>query len=41
MKRTELLKHLGEHGCVFVREGGCHSWWVNPARQTILRPSAY
>ena len=31
MKRTELLKHLNEHGCVFLREGGCHSWWSNPA----------
>ena len=31
MKRTEILKHLNEHGCVFLREGGCHSWWSNPA----------
>lgn len=30
MKRTELLKHLREHGCVFIREGGSHSWWGNP-----------
>ena len=30
MKRKELLKHLNENGCVFVREGGSHSWWMNP-----------
>jgi hypothetical protein len=37
MKRTELLKHLREHGCVFIREGGSHFlvaefresiWWL-------------
>ena len=32
MRRTELLKHLREHGCVFIREGGSHSWWGNPAQ---------
>ena len=32
MKRTALLKHLGTHGCLLVREGGRHSWWVNPAQ---------
>ena len=30
MKRNELLKHLRENGCVFVREGRSHSWWVHP-----------
>ena len=30
MKRKELLKHLRENGCVFIREGGRHSWWENP-----------
>jgi len=30
MKRTELLKHLREQGCVLIREGGRHSWWGNP-----------
>ena len=29
MKRTDLLRHLREHGCVFIREGGSHSWWGN------------
>jgi mRNA interferase HicA len=32
MKRTELLRHLRAHGCVFVREGGSHSWWANLAQ---------
>jgi len=31
MKRRDLLRHLTEHGCVFVREGGSHSIWENPA----------
>lgn len=31
MKRTELLRHLREHDCGFVREGGNHSWWGNLA----------
>ena len=30
MKRRELLRHLGEQGCVLLREGGRHSWWHNP-----------
>ncbi|MSQ21958.1 MAG: type II toxin-antitoxin system HicA family toxin [Dehalococcoidia bacterium] len=34
MKRTDLIAHLESHGCRFVREGGRHSWYVNPATQT-------
>jgi predicted RNA binding protein YcfA (HicA-like mRNA interferase family) len=30
MKRRDLLKHLRQHGCQFVREGGAHSIWENP-----------
>ena len=30
MKRSELLRHLRQNGCVFVREGSRHSWWLNP-----------
>ena len=30
MKRTQLLKHLRDHGCEFIREGHRHSWWGNP-----------
>jgi hypothetical protein len=31
MKRRDLLEHLGQHGCRFVREGAEHSIWENPA----------
>lgn len=31
MKRRRLLKHLRQHECRLLREGGRHSWWVNPA----------
>lgn len=30
MKREELLKYLRANGCILLREGGRHSWWVNP-----------
>jgi mRNA interferase HicA len=30
VKRRALLGHLGEHGCVPLREGGSHSIWQNP-----------
>jgi predicted RNA binding protein YcfA (HicA-like mRNA interferase family) len=30
MKRRDLLQHLSQHGCRFVREGGEHSIWENP-----------
>jgi mRNA interferase HicA len=30
MKRRDLLQHLKQHGCQFVREGGDHSIWENP-----------
>ena len=32
MKRSELIRHLRQHGCELIREGGSHSWWGNPAR---------
>ena len=31
MKRRDFLLHLEGHGCRFVREGGDHSVWENPA----------
>ena len=33
MKRAEFMRHLREHGCVVVREGGNHTVVVNPANQ--------
>ncbi len=31
MKRRDLLRHLRQHECRFVREGMEHSIWENPA----------
>jgi mRNA interferase HicA len=39
MKRKELLAPLSKHGCVFVREGGRHSVYLNPmTHQTSTIP---
>ncbi len=31
MKRRQLVRHLGQHGCQLFREGGKHSVYFNPA----------
>jgi mRNA interferase HicA len=33
MKRVDLIKHLEEHGCRFVREGSNHTVYMNPANR--------
>jgi len=30
MKREDLLRYLRQHQCELLREGGRHSWWINP-----------
>jgi len=30
MKRTDLVRHLEEFGCIFIREGGNHTIYKNP-----------
>jgi predicted RNA binding protein YcfA (HicA-like mRNA interferase family) len=30
MKRRDLIRTLEEMGCVLVRHGGKHDWYVNP-----------
>lgn len=30
MKRLDLIRKLGEQGCVLVRHGGKHDWYQNP-----------
>jgi hypothetical protein len=30
MKRAELLKQIGEMGCIFIRHGKRHDWYQNP-----------
>jgi predicted RNA binding protein YcfA (HicA-like mRNA interferase family) len=32
VKRLDLERHLREHGCVFLREGGNHAIWRNPSK---------
>jgi len=31
MNRTDLIRHLEAHGCLFVREGGSHTIYRHPA----------
>jgi len=31
MKRLDLIRHLERHGCALLRQGGCHSVYVNRA----------
>jgi mRNA interferase HicA len=31
MKRVELIRHLAQHGCVLLREGGKHSVFISRA----------
>ena len=39
MKRADLLRHLAEHGCQFLREGARHTIYWNPAnRKTTAIP---
>ena len=30
MKLLYFIKHLREYNCELLREGGNHSWWINP-----------
>jgi hypothetical protein len=31
MKRAHLIRHLEQHGCLFVREGGKRLVYINPS----------
>ena len=35
MKLRDLERHLRGQGCVFYREDGTHSVWLNPANRKI------
>jgi predicted RNA binding protein YcfA (HicA-like mRNA interferase family) len=35
MKLRDLERHLRGQGCVFYREGGAHTVWLNPANRKI------
>ena len=34
MKRRDLIRHLEQHGCEFLREGGNHTIYVNRRART-------
>src|SRR5258708_7529182 len=36
MKLRDLEQHLRRQGCVFFREGGAHTVWLNPSNRKIL-----
>ncbi len=39
MKRADLIRHLEQHGCRFLREGGKHVVYINPlARRSSSVP---
>lgn len=31
MKRIDLIREIEKSGCVFMRHGGRHDWYQNPA----------
>ncbi|WP_419166656.1 type II toxin-antitoxin system HicA family toxin [Candidatus Palauibacter sp.] len=35
MKRRDLLSHLAQHGCSFLREGGNHTLYINQMAQKV------
>lgn len=35
MKRLDLIRHLEQHGCEFLREGGNHTIHVNRAKKKV------
>ncbi len=39
MKRRDLIRHIEQHGCELLREGGRHSVYVNrPKRKSSSVP---
>lgn len=35
MKRRDLIRHLEQHGCELLREGGNHTIYVNRRARTV------
>ncbi len=35
MKRRELIRHLEDNGCTFLREGKKHTIYVNPSKRKV------
>jgi predicted RNA binding protein YcfA (HicA-like mRNA interferase family) len=39
VKRRDLLRHLEQHGCEFLREGGNHTIYINrPVKKASTIP---
>ncbi len=37
MKRIDVIREIERMGCVFVRHGGKHDWYLNP-RTKVAQP---
>ncbi|MFH0939947.1 MAG: type II toxin-antitoxin system HicA family toxin [Planctomycetota bacterium] len=35
MKRRDLIRHMENHGCEFLREGGSHTVYVNRKEKKV------
>jgi predicted RNA binding protein YcfA (HicA-like mRNA interferase family) len=35
MNRVDLIRHIESQGCVFMREGGRHTVYVNPVARKV------
>jgi mRNA interferase HicA len=35
MKRVDLIRHMEAQGCVFMREGGRHTVYLNPTARKV------
>ena len=35
MKRRDLIRHLEEHGCELLREGGHHTVYINRSARKV------
>jgi mRNA interferase HicA len=35
MKRVDLIRHIEAQGCVFMREGGRHTVYLNPTARKV------
>jgi len=35
VKRRDLIRHVEEHGCQMLREGGNHTVYINPIARRI------
>lgn len=41
MKRLDLIRHLEQHGCEFLREGSNHNNYVNRAAKKVSAVPRY